>query len=273
MGHHRAGRDRCRPTAGAGCDHQGLRRLLAASQPGDRYCRRHGWVVRWNAHRLHHGALLEDDISTLLIIQAVFAVIVFIAMAVALSRPGRFADDVDVVEGVSVESTKRHPLRTVWTDPIMRLLIGVVAVGFGVFVALTTWLQALLEPAGVSAATSAVILLVMVVAGIIGAALLPPIAARRGNQLAFIFAALAVAMLGCLALAALPGEWTGYVVAAALGLLLLSVLPIVLEMVEERAGAAVSTATSAVWLAGNGGGVIVSGVIGCSSVHLRLHLS
>ena len=208
------------------------------------------------------GALLEDDISTLLIIQAVFAVIVFIAMAAALSRPGRFADDVDVVEGVSVESTKRHPLRTVWTDPIMRLLIGVVAVGFGVFVALTTWLQALLEPAGVSAATSAVILLVMVVAGIIGAALLPPIAARRGNQLAFIFAALAVAMLGCLALAALPGEWTGYVVAAALGLLLLSVLPIVLEMVEERAGAAVSTATSAVWLAGNGGGVIVSGVIG-----------
>ena len=64
------------------------------------------------------------------------------------------------------------------------------------------------------------------------------------------------------ALAALPGEWTGYVVAAALGLLLLSVLLIVLEMVEERAGAAVSTATSAVWLAGNGGGVIVSGVIG-----------
>ena len=208
------------------------------------------------------GALLEDDISLLLIIQAVFSVIVVAAMVAALSRPGRFADDVDVTAGVSVESTKRHPLRTVWTDPVMRLLIAVVAVGFGVFVALTTWLQALLEPAGVSAATSAVILLVMVVAGIIGAAALPPIAAKRGNQLIFIFAALAASMLGCLALAAVPGEWTGYVVAAALGLLLLSVLPIVLEMVEERAGAAVSTATSAVWLAGNGGGVLVSGLIG-----------
>ncbi len=208
------------------------------------------------------GALLEDNISELMIIQAVFSVIVVAAMFAALSRPGRFADDVDVTAGVTVESTKRHPLRTVWTDPVMRLLIGIVAVGFGVFVALTTWLQALLEPAGVSAATSAVILLVMVVAGIIGAAVLPPIAARRRNQLTFIMAALAVSTVGCLALAAVPGEWTGYVVAAALGLLLLSVLPIVLEMVEERAGAAVSTATSAVWLAGNGGGVLVSGLIG-----------
>lgn len=208
------------------------------------------------------GAVFEDNIPALLVIQAAFAVVVVAAMAIALARPGRFADAVDVSEGVTVESTRRHPLRTVWRDPVMRLLIAVVAVGFGVFVALTTWLQALLEPAGVSAATSAVILLVMVVAGIVGAALLPPIAARRGNQLMFILAALAVSTVGCVALAVVPGEWTGYVVAAALGLLLLSVLPIVLEMVEERAGAAVSTATSAVWLAGNGGGVLVSGLIG-----------
>lgn len=208
------------------------------------------------------GALLEDNISELLLIQAAFTVVVVLAMTLALLRPGRFADDLDVRGGVSVESTHRHPLRTVWADPVMRLLIAIVAVGFGVFVALTTWLQALLEPAGVDAATSAVILLIMVVAGIVGAALLPPMAARRNNQLTFILSALAISAIGCLALAAAPGEWTGYIVAAALGLLLLSVLPIVLEMVEERAGDAVSTATSAVWLAGNGGGVIVSGLIG-----------
>lgn len=208
------------------------------------------------------GALLENNIPELLVIQAVFAVVVVAAMSVALLQPGGFADDVDVIEGVTVESTQRHPLRSVWADPVMRLLIAIVAVGFGVFVALTTWLQALLEPAGVDAATSAVILLIMVVAGIVGAAILPPVAAKRGNQLTFILAALAISTIGCLVLAVAPGEWTGYLVAAALGLLLLSVLPIVLEMVEERAGAAVSTATSAVWLAGNGGGVIVSGLIG-----------
>ena len=78
----------------------------------------------------------------------------------------------------------------------------------------------------------------------------------------FMFIALGAAIIGCLALAIAPSAVTGYVVAGALGFLLLSVLPIVLEMVEARAGAAVSTATSAVWLAGNAGGVLVSGLIG-----------
>jgi predicted MFS family arabinose efflux permease len=208
------------------------------------------------------GALLEDNISELLMLQAALAVVAVLAMCIVLIRPGRFADEIEVAAGVSVDSTRRHPLRTVWSDPALRLLIAIVAVGFGVFVALTTWLQALLEPAGVTATTSAVILLVMVVAGIFGAALLPPIAARRGNQVTFMFIALGAAIIGCLALAIAPSAVTGYVVAGALGFLLLSVLPIVLEMVEARAGAAVSTATSAVWLAGNAGGVLVSGLIG-----------
>ena len=101
----------------------------------------------------------------------------------------------------------------------------------------------------------------MVVAGIV-APPLPPIAARRGNQLMFILAALAVSTVGCVALAVVPGSGLAMSLPPHSDYFCLSVLPIVLEMVEERAGAAVSTATSAVWLAGNGGGVLVSGLIG-----------
>ena len=55
------------------------------------------------------GAVFEDNIPALLVIQAAFAVVVVAAMAIALARPGRFADAVDVSEGVTVESTRRHP--------------------------------------------------------------------------------------------------------------------------------------------------------------------
>ena len=49
---------------------------------------------------------------------------------IVLIRPGRFADEIEVAAGVSVDSTRRHPLRTVWSDPALRLLIAIVAVRY-----------------------------------------------------------------------------------------------------------------------------------------------
>ena len=46
----------------------------------------------------------------------------------------------------------------------MRPLCGLVFIGFGIFVALATWLQSLLEPQGVSEAAAGGLLVGMVVA-------------------------------------------------------------------------------------------------------------
>ena len=64
----------------------------------------------------------------------------------------------------------------------MRILCGLVFIGFGIFVALATWLQTLLSPAGVSEATAGALLVGMVIAGIVGCAVLPPLVARRGAE-------------------------------------------------------------------------------------------
>ncbi len=52
----------------------------------------------------------------------------------------------------------------------MRTLCGLVFVGFGIFVALATWLQTLLHPSGVSETAAGGLLVAMVIAGTIGCA-------------------------------------------------------------------------------------------------------
>lgn len=208
------------------------------------------------------GALLENQIHTLLVIQGVFGLLGAIVLCLGLTKRGDFGDVLEPGALHDQTQEQRHPLRAVWADPIIRLLVLIVAVGFGVFVTLTTWLQALLEPAGVTTEGASIMLLIMVVAGIIGAGTLPPIATKARNQPFWLLVAIVVSTAGCLVLAFAPGLTTGIIVSAFLGLLLLATLPIVLEMVEARTGAAASTATALIWLAGNAGGVILSVVVG-----------
>lgn len=152
-------------------------------------------------------------------------------------------------------------LRAVWADHYLRALMGLVLVGFGVFIGLTTWLQALLEPAGVSATAAGAMLLVMVLAGVAGSAVLPPWVLRRDRPLLFILASAVVTGAGCLVLAFVPGVVAGFIVLVIVGAWLLTDLPLILELAERRAGDAGATATGLLWLAGNLGGLVVALVV------------
>ncbi|WP_064750577.1 MFS transporter [Solirubrobacter soli] len=148
----------------------------------------------------------------------------------------------------------RAELRAVWADRTIRRLSAVAFLGFGVFVALTTWLQALLEPAGVSDETAGILLGVMVLAGVVGSATLPAPIARRGLERAFLRVAAVVAAAGCVFLALAPGA--AAVVVIPLGVVLLGSLPVVLELTERRSES--SAAAALIWLAGNAGGIVVA---------------
>jgi hypothetical protein len=102
----------------------------------------------------------------------------------------------------------------------------------------------------------------MILAGVAGCAVLPPLVARRRAERGYMSAAVAVSALGCAALGLLP--WLGLRGAAlvAMGLLLLPALPIVLAGAERLAGAgAAGTAGAIVWMAGNLGGLVVALVV------------
>ncbi|HUC13401.1 MAG TPA: MFS transporter [Acidimicrobiales bacterium] len=149
-------------------------------------------------------------------------------------------------------------LRQLWDDPVMRGLVYLVFVGFGVFVSLTTWAQPLLQPAGVSTATADTLLTAMVLAGVATSALLPPPIARRGAQLPALVVGGVATILGCGLLAAAPGVVSGALGLCLVGLFLLPGLPVMLEVAERRSGDGAGAAAGLIWLAGQGGGIVVA---------------
>lgn len=153
-------------------------------------------------------------------------------------------------------------VRQLWALPQMRTMAGLVFVGFGVFVALTTWLQTLLEPAGVSEQGAGALLVGMLVFGMVGCAVLPPLVDRRGAERTFMRAAAVTAIVGPILLGLVTPVAARAVVLAAMGFVLLPALPIILTGAERLAGRAMAgTAGAIVWLAGNLGGLVVALVV------------
>jgi predicted MFS family arabinose efflux permease len=192
----------------------------------------------------------HGHLERLLAIEAVLVALPVVALALTLRRPGQESDEHAAIAG--------NAARALWALPTMRTLCGLVFVGFGIFVALATWLQTLLQPAGVSETAAGALLVGMVVAGVLGCAVLPPLVARRKGERGFMRSVVLVGCFGCVALGAVP--WIGgrAVVLAIMGVFLLPALPVILTTTERLAGAAAGTAGAIVWMAGNLGGLVVA---------------
>lgn len=200
------------------------------------------------------GAVFTEDVPNLLVVQAALAVVAAVAVLSMLRTPAEHrAEQAPAGFGA---------LRIAWGDPFIRWLCGLVFVPFGVFVALSTFAQPLLEPAGVSEGTAGLILIANVVAGVVGCAVVPIWANRHGRELTVLTASLLVTALACVLLGFVPGVAVGFVALALIGFGLLPALPIVLELTERRAGRSEGTAAGLMWLAGNLGGLVVAAIVG-----------
>ncbi|MFI6827897.1 MFS transporter [Kribbella sp. NPDC050241] len=197
-----------------------------------------------------------DSLGTMLAVTAIFCVAAAVVLIVALRNEGPHS------VAAAAPSRDRSALKIAWGDPLIRRLCVLALFPFGVFVAMTTFAQALLEPAGVSGGTASTILLVTVVAGVLGSAIIPVVVVRRRAESALLVLSLTVTSIACVVLALAPGVLTGFVAIGLIGLLLLPALPIVLELVERRTGEAEGTAAGLIWMSGNLGGLLVATVVG-----------
>ncbi len=195
----------------------------------------------------------HGQLEQLLQIEAVMAVIPAVMLAVVLRRPGMRSDEHAAIAG--------NAARRLWALPAMRTLCGLVFIGFGVFVALATWLQTLLSPDGVSETAAGLLLVGMVIAGVIGCAALAPAVVARGAERRFMFSVALVGCAGCVALGVIPLLGVRAAVLAAMGLFLLPALPVILTATERLAGPAAGTAGAIVWMAGNLGGLVVALIV------------
>ena len=195
----------------------------------------------------------HGQLQRLLEVEAALAVVPSLTMIYALRRPGREGEGHAAIEG--------NAARALWALPAMRTFCGLAFVGFGVFVAIATWLQTLLEPSGVSETTAGLLLVGMVVAGVVGCAVLAPAVVARGEERRFLRYAVLVSGAGCIALGAMPWIGARAAVIVAMGLILLPALPVILTATERLAGPAAGTAGAIVWMAGNLGGLVVALIV------------
>jgi predicted MFS family arabinose efflux permease len=198
------------------------------------------------------AALGATGLTRILNISAVFAVLSLAVLAVSLLGQVRSA-----APEVEIEVSSRA-LRELWGDRVVRTLAGLVFVGFGAFIAFSTWAETLLKPAGVASSTTDTLLTIMVLAGVAGCAVIPPLVADRGLQAPVLLASAVTAVVSCLLLAVTPGVPAGAIALPLLGLLLLPALPIILELADRRAGSSAGAVTAVLWLAGNLGGIVVA---------------
>ncbi len=169
---------------------------------------------------------------------------------------------------VAVESTEPGDLRAVWTDPVLRRIALLAFLGFGVFIALITWLQALLEPQGVSESAAGWIVTAAVAIGALGSVVVAALLEDRGVEVALLRLTLLAAVAGCAVLAFAEGVPSAAVGAVLATSALLTALPWLLALCERRAGdpaaagVLVASATALLWLAGNLGGLVMAVVVG-----------
>ena len=142
-------------------------------------------------------------------------------------------------------------------DRFMWSLAGLLFIGMGVFNAVATWLESILDHFGRGGAAGYLIA-IMVGAGVIGAAVLPDAVAARDRRRASLLAAVVVTLVAFAAIAIWPNAGFVACVLFVEGFFLLAALPVVLDWSElhageKRAGAAVGF----LLLAGNLGGIVL----------------
>ena len=205
------------------------------------------------------GAVLpgEQNVRTLTMVTATAAVLAALWLfgTLRVVRPLAGADAIPATNGL-------QSLRAALGNRHLRRLCAVVTIPMGAFMALATYAQPLLEPAGVSESSAGLILAAMMVAGVVASAIVPVWADRRGREFQVMVASALLTSAACLTLAAAPGTTTAAVMLVGIGLVLLPALPIVLALTERHAPEAEGTAAGLIWLCGNAGGVVLATVVG-----------
>lgn len=210
------------------------------------------------------GAFLpgERNIHALTVVTALLAMDAGLCLLGAL----RFARPVGGPESMRVTGGLRT-FRAAFGNRYLRRLCAVVAIPMGTFTALATFVQPLLEPAGVSESAAGVILAFTMIAGVIGCAVVPVWADRHGREVQIMGAAIGFTAMACLHLAMVPSTPMAVLTLLGVGFLLLPTLPVVLALSERHAPDAESTAAGLIWMAGNVGSVVIATAVGLLVAH------
>jgi MFS family permease len=175
--------------------------------------------------------LAEANLVSILTMDSILAIVItIIFFAIARDKP-EHPPDIELTE--ESEASVRNMLkdRNVWI-----IAFGFFA-GFGIFIGLTAVLEDLLLSLGLPVTAGlgspAIVMILLLVAGIIGAVLVPEISERVHRRKPFIVVCLAIATVSVLILGTSTILELSYVMSAILGFFLIAVMPLGLSILEE----------------------------------------
>lgn len=139
---------------------------------------------------------------------------------------------------------------------ILLSIVSFLALGF--FNGLTTLLEPILKPLGINAEDAGLVGGVLIIGGILGAAIIPAISDKIGRRKPFLLVCAIAGAVIVYPLCTNPALTVLLPLAAVLGFLFLPGYALLLTMAEETAGAEkAGVAAAVIMLVGNAGGVVV----------------
>lgn len=159
------------------------------------------------------------------------------------------------------ESMERYPffagLRHILGLRDMRLLLVLFFIGLGIFNAVTTWIEQILAPRGITPEQAGIIGAIMMIGGILGASILPVLSDKTRKRRPFLVGAMIAMVPGLLGLAFATQFWLILASSFVLGFFIMSAGPIGFQYSAEVSHPAPESISQGVLLlAGQISGVI-----------------
>lgn len=188
-----------------------------------------------------------------------FAMIVFSAITIACTMLFFvYAEERPTQSSHLSRQSGGAEIRKLLRNPQLVLVFTMSFLGLGFFNGLTTWLEGILAPNGISADDAGLIGGIFILGGIAGAILIPALSDHFHRRKPFLLVCLGsgIALLGPLCASTGVGSGMGY--AIMLGFAFLPAYALLLAMSEELAGPEMAgMATGILMMVGNAGGVVV----------------
>ncbi len=175
--------------------------------------------------------LAQANVEFIMYLDTILAVILTVAFfAVARDKPPK-PPDIDVLAEVTPSIRGMLKDRNVWF-----ISIGFFA-GFGIFIGLTAIIEELLISLGIPVTAGlgspAIVMVLLMVFGIIGAIVVPAISDKVQKRKPFLMVSLIVGIIATWILGTSATAEMAFVSSAILGFFLIAVMPIALSMLEE----------------------------------------
>ncbi|WP_164670047.1 MFS transporter [Virgibacillus doumboii] len=159
---------------------------------------------------------------------------------------------------VMVSTKKSAKLSFLLRDKFLWVLSGLLAIGLGIFDALSTWVEPIFEQYGIAGTTSGPLLALMILSGIAGSVFIPSFVAKKDARRTFIITALLITAGAFTAI--IFWQWVPWIAFWLIvdGFFLLAGFPIIMDWTEKHFGTSQQgTAVGFVMLTSHAGGIIL----------------